>query len=64
MAKFWIAGAIKKPGSLRAQAKKEGSLKDGISKGWLAKAAQRKGKVGKRARLAQTLAKFPKRGKA
>ena len=60
MAKKWIAKAIKKPGALRAQAKKEGALKDGISSGWLAEASKRKGKVGKRARLAQTLKKLRK----
>ena len=55
MAKKWIKGAIKKPGSLRAQAKREGALKDGIDPEWLNEAAKRKGKVGQRARLAKTL---------
>lgn len=61
MAKKWIRGAIKKKGSLRAQAKKEGALKDGIDPAWLNKAAKRKGKTGKRARLAKTLKKLGKR---
>ena len=51
--KNWIAGAIKKPGALHEQM--------GIPKGQkipakkLAKAAQAPGKLGQRARLAQTL---------
>jgi hypothetical protein len=58
MAKNWIAGAIKKPGALRA------SL--GIKKGetipakTLAAAAKKPGKMGQRARLAQTLKGFKK----
>jgi hypothetical protein len=58
MAKNWIAGAIKKPGALRA------SL--GIKKGetipakTLAAAAKKFGKMGQRARLAQTLKGFKK----
>ncbi len=51
----WIQSAIKKPGALRAQASKEGALKDGISPEWLEEAAGKKGKVGQRARLAKTL---------
>ena len=49
----WIKGAIKKPGSLR----KSLGVKKGekISAEELAKAAKSKGKLGKRARLAQTL---------
>ena len=56
--KNWIKGAIKKPGSLRR------SL--GIKKGQkiparkLAAAAKKPGKLGKRARLAQTLRKMKK----
>ena len=56
--KNWIKGAIKKPGSLRR------SL--GIKKGKkiparkLAAAAKKPGKLGKRARLAQTLRKMKK----
>ena len=56
--KNWIKGAIKKPGSLRR------SL--GIKKGQkipakkLAAAAKKPGKLGQRARLAQTLCKMKK----
>ena len=49
----WIKGAIKKPGSLR----KSLGVKEGqnIPAGKLAKAAKASGKLGQRARLAQTL---------
>ena len=49
----WIAGAIKKPGALR----KELGVKAGekIPAKKLAKAAKAPGKLGQRARLAQTL---------
>lgn len=52
----WISGAIKKPGALHrdlgvAQGKK-------IPAGKLAKAAAKGGKVGQRARLAETLKKM------
>ncbi len=56
--KKWIQSAIKKPGALRA------SL--GVKKGepipakTLAKAADKPGKMGQRARLAQTLKGFKK----
>jgi hypothetical protein len=55
----WIAGAIKKPGALR----KELGVKKGkkIPKKKLAKAAKAKGKLGKRARLAETLGKLRKK---
>ena len=51
--KNWIAGAIKKPGALR----KELGVKEGktIPAKKLAKAAKASGKLGQRARLAQTL---------
>jgi hypothetical protein len=53
MAKNWIAGAIKKPGALRKQlGAKEGQP---IPAKKLAKAASAPGKLGQRARLAQTL---------
>lgn len=58
-AKKWIAGAIKKPGALRAQLGTKKGQK--IPKSQLAKAAKAKGKLGKRARLAQTLAKLRKK---
>ena len=56
MAKNWIAGAIKKPGALR----KSLGVKKGekIPAGKLAKAAKAPGKMGQRARLAQTLKGF------
>ena len=53
MAKNWIAGAIKRPGALReALGAKPGEK---IPAGKLAKAAKQPGKMGQRARLAQTL---------
>ena len=54
----WIQKAIKKPGALRAQL----GAKPGkpIPAGKLAKAAKSKGKLGQRARLAQTLKKMKK----
>ena len=56
MAKNWIAGAIKKPGSLR----KELGAKEGkpIPAKKLAAAAKKPGKLGQRARLAETLKKM------
>lgn len=54
--KNWIAGAIKKPGALRASlGVKEGKT---IPAAKLAKAAKAPGKMGQRARLAQTLKKM------
>jgi len=53
MAEKWIQKAIKKPGSLK---KALGVKKDEkIPAGKLAKAAKKPGKMGQRARLAQTL---------
>jgi hypothetical protein len=51
--KNWIAGAIKKPGALR----KELGVKVGekIPAKKLASAAKKPGKIGQRARLAETL---------
>jgi len=60
-AKRWISQAIKRPGALRATAKREGALKDGISKSWLRRAAKRSGVTGRRARLAITLSKMRRR---
>ena len=58
MAKNWIKGAIKKPGALRKQlGVKEGEK---IPAATLAKAAKAPGKLGQRARLAQTLRKMKK----
>jgi hypothetical protein len=61
----WIQKAIKHPGALREQAKKEGGIdpKTGsIKKSWLQKKAKEGGKVGRRARLAITLGKLRKKG--
>ena len=54
----WIQKAIKKPGALRKQL----GVKSGksIPKKQLAAAAKKKGRVGQRARLAQTLGKMRK----
>lgn len=53
MAKKWIQEAIKKPGSLRSALKvKKGQT---IPAKKLAAAAKKPGKMGQRARLAQTL---------
>ena len=53
MADDWIEGAIKKPGALR----KELGVKNGepIPAKKLAAAAKKPGKIGQRARLAETL---------
>jgi hypothetical protein len=56
MAEKWIQEAIKKPGALRASLKvKKGQ---NIPAGKLAAAAKKPGKLGQRARLAQTLKKL------
>lgn len=58
MAEKWIKGAIKKPGALRAaMGVKKGET---IPAGKLAAAAKKPGKMGQRARLAQTLRKLGK----
>lgn len=61
MKKNWIADAIKKPGALH----EELGIKKGkkIPKKVLDKAAKKKGKEGKRARLAETLRGFSKKKK-
>jgi hypothetical protein len=58
MSKKWIQKAIKKPGALRAEL----NVKPGrnIPEAKLAQAASAKGKLGQRARLAQTLKKMHK----
>lgn len=56
MAKNWIAGAISKPGALRSQLGVKGDKT--IPAKTLAKAAKAPGKLGQRARLAQTLKKM------
>jgi hypothetical protein len=52
----WIAGAVKHPGALRKQL----GAKDNIPAKKLAAAAAKGGKLGQRARLAQTLGKLRK----
>ena len=54
--KNWIAGAIKEPGALHKQLKVPKGEK--IPAKTLAKAASKPGKLGQRARLAQTLGKM------
>jgi hypothetical protein len=58
MAKNWIQDAVKKPGALR----KSLGVKEGetIPAGKLAKAAKAPGKLGQRARLAETFKKMKK----
>ena len=58
--KNWIAGAIKKPGALRKSLGVKAGEK--ISAKKLEKAAEKGGKMGQRARLAQTLGKMRKKG--
>ena len=59
--KKWIQGAIKRPGALRkALGVKKGKS---IPAGKLAAAAKKGGRIGKQARLAQTLKKLGKRKK-
>lgn len=53
----WIQKAIKKPGSLREAAKRAGQS----TAAFAAEHAEDQGKLGRRARLAQTLAKLRKR---
>jgi hypothetical protein len=54
--KFWIQGAIKHPGALRSALGVKGNAK--ISAKKLNAAAKKGGTLGKRARLAKTLARF------
>jgi hypothetical protein len=60
---LWIQKAIKKPGALRAAAKREGAIgRDGkIKLSWLREKAKKGGKIGRRARLALTLRKLRKK---
>ena len=60
MAKYWIQKAIKKKGALRKTAGVKKSQKIPVS--ILNRLAKKKGKTGKRARLAKTLRKLSKRG--
>lgn len=59
--KNWIAGAIKKPGALKAELGVKAGSK--IPAGKLASATKKGGKEGKRARLAETLKSFHKNKK-
>lgn len=56
---MWIQKAIGKPGALHKQLKVP--MDKNIPKGKLAKAAKKKGLLGKRARLALTLSKFKRK---
>ena len=56
--KNWIAGAIKKPGALRASLGVKAGEKIPAKK--LTAAAKKPGKIGQRARLAKTLSKLGK----
>lgn len=56
--KNWIAGAIKKPGALHKEMGVPAGKK--IPEKKLEKAAKAPGKLGKRARLAETLKSFKK----
>ena len=58
MAEKWIQKAIKKPGALRSAMGVKAGQKIPAAK--LAKAAKAPGKMGQRARLAQTLKKLGK----
>jgi hypothetical protein len=58
MAEKWIKGAIKKPGALREELHVRKGEKIPAKK--LEKAAKAPGKLGKRARLAETLKKMHK----
>ena len=60
--KNWIKGAIKKPGSLTATAKRAGAVSKAgtIKKDWLKEKAKGHDKTAKRARLAITLSKLKK----
>lgn len=59
MGKNWIAGAIKKPGALHSQLHVPQGQKIGMGK--INAAAKKGGKLGMRAKLAQTFSKM--RGK-
>ena len=59
MAEKWIQGAIKHPGSLRKALKVKAG--EPIPAKKLASAAKKPGKIGQKARLAETLKKFKKK---
>ena len=56
--KNWIAGAVKKPGALRKELHVKAGEKIPAKK--LAEAAKKPGKLGQRARLAETFKKMRK----
>jgi hypothetical protein len=59
MADNWMAGAVKRPGALRAKAAKAGMSTSEFAR----KHASDPGRTGKQARLAKTFAKFRRHGK-
>jgi len=63
MARKWIAAAIKHPGALRRTARRKGLIKgeEKLSASDLEKLEAMGGVTGRRARLAQTLRKLPRR---
>ena len=63
--KKWIKGAIRRPGALRAKAKRAGALgPDGkIKMSWLRAKAKGKDQTAKQARLAITMRSFKKKKK-
>jgi len=63
--KKWIKGAIKRPGALRAKAKRAGALgPDGkIKMSWLRAKAKGKDRTAKQARLAITMRGFKRKKK-
>lgn len=65
MAEQWIQNAIKRPGALRAKAKRAGAItkRGTIDRDWLEEQAGKKGRTGKQARLAITLRGLPKPGR-
>lgn len=65
MAEQWIQSAIKRPGALRAKARRAGAItkRDTIDRDWLEAQAKKKGLTGQQARLALTLRGFRKPGR-
>jgi hypothetical protein len=60
MAKHWIAGAIRKPGSFTRQAKSAGMSVSGFEKKVLAPGSKASSTTKRRANLAKTLGSFRK----
>lgn len=63
MAKKWIKGAIKRPGALRAKAKRAGALTANgtIKRSWLEAKAKGNDQTARQARLALTMRGFKKK---